>query len=71
MLTMKMTSSAPTFAVSSHRLLQQPNGTNPAPVGWQVTARNDDTTTMAFKVAVICAKPVAKAFLPIVVKDYP
>jgi len=69
-LTMKVTSTAPTFGGSSFRLLSQPNGTNPAPGGWLANARNDGITTMSLKVAVICGQPVSRAFLPIVVREY-
>jgi hypothetical protein len=71
-LTMKVTSSGPTFAQNNHRLIFQPDGTNPAPIGWQASARNDDTTTKSFKVAVICQQPeptpVSRVFLPIVIR---
>lgn len=53
--TMMVTSSAPTFAGSQHRLGQRPDGINPAPKGWQASARNESTTTKGFKVAAICA----------------
>ena len=52
---MKVTSSAPTFAASQHRLFQQPDGMHPAPAGWQASALNHSTTTKSFKVAAICA----------------
>lgn len=54
-LTMMVTSSAPTFAGSSHRLGQQPDGIHPDPNGWQASARNEGPTTKGFKVAAICA----------------
>jgi len=66
--TMKVTSSGPTFDQNYSRLNYQPDGTNPAPIGWQASARNDDTTTKPFKVAVICGQPVLGIFLPIVTK---
>ena len=56
--TMKVTSSAPTFAGSGHRLGQQPNGLNPAPRGWQASAFYDTILsrgTLGYKVAAICA----------------
>ena len=55
MLTMIVTSSGPTFNQNSTRLIFQPNGINPAPIGWQASARNDGATDLPFKVAVICA----------------
>jgi hypothetical protein len=67
-LTMKVTSSGPTFAQNNSRLIFQPNGTNPAPIGWQGSARNDDATTKSLKVAVICRQAVHRVFLPIVVR---
>jgi len=67
-LTMKVTASAPTFAQNNSRLIFQPNGTNPAPIGWQGSARNDDATTKSLKVAVICRQAVHRVFLPIVVR---
>ena len=54
-MTMMVTSSAPTFAGSSYRLGQQPDGMHPAPNGWQASARNESTTTKKLKVAAICA----------------
>jgi hypothetical protein len=53
--TMKVTSSAPVFGPSGDRLISQPDGINPAPTGWQASARNDDPRNLALKVAVICA----------------
>jgi hypothetical protein len=67
-LTMKVTSSAPTFAQNNSRLIFQPNGTNPAPIGWQASAKNDDATTKSFKAAVICGQAVSRVFLPLVRK---
>jgi hypothetical protein len=56
-LTMAATSSAPTYRGT--RLLSTPSGRNPAPDGWQASARNDSSTSMKFKVAVICSTGVA------------
>jgi hypothetical protein len=53
-LTMQATSSAPTFP-GGERLITQPNGTRPAPVGWQASALNEAGSSQGFKVAVICA----------------
>jgi hypothetical protein len=55
-LTMAVTSSAPTFAANNNRLIFQPDGDNPAPVGWQASARNNDAVTRPLKVVVICAQ---------------
>ncbi len=55
--TMAVTSSAPTFGGT--RLLLTASGRNPAPNGWQATARNDSSTSMKFKVAVICSTAAA------------
>jgi hypothetical protein len=55
-LTMKVTASAPLFGPGpSDRLLNQPDGANPAPTGWRASLRNDDTRNLAFKVVAICA----------------
>ena len=67
-LTMTVTSSGPTFEQNNNRLIFQPNGVNPAPIGWQASARNDDTTTKSFKVAVICSQIEFKVFLPVVMR---
>ncbi len=68
-LTMKVTSSAPAFGVeNADRLIFQPDGTNPRPVGWQATARNDAAVPKTLKVAVICQRPGADTFLPWVIK---
>lgn len=53
-LTMQVSSSAPTFP-GDERLIVQTNGTNAAPVGWQATAINQAGSSQIFKVAVICA----------------
>ena len=67
-LTMNVTSSGPTFDQNNDRLFFQPNGRNPAPIGWQASTSNDATTTKPFKVAVICAQPPNEIFLPLVIK---
>jgi hypothetical protein len=55
-LTMKVTSSAPTFGPGPNdRLLKRPDGANPAPTGWRASVRSDDTRTLPFKIAAICA----------------
>jgi len=56
-LTMKVTSLGPTYA--GKRLLFAPTGPNGAPDGWQGSARNDSTTAMKFKIAVICSTAAA------------
>jgi hypothetical protein len=56
--TMKVSSSAPVFPsddAQGERLFARPDGTNPAPIGWQATAVNEAATAQGFKVAVICA----------------
>jgi hypothetical protein len=69
-LNLVVTSSGPTFA-PSQRLVQTPDGDNPAPIGWQATARNEGPSARALKVGVICAKPptIYAAFLPLVLKE--
>jgi PASTA domain len=52
-LTEKVTSSAPTFG-GNIRLISQPDGTGPAPTGWQASAVNNDAGAQSFKVAVMC-----------------
>jgi hypothetical protein len=59
-LTMQVTSSAPSFPGAQARLIQRPVGANPAPIGWQATALNNAGSSQGFKVAVICA-PLAGA----------
>jgi hypothetical protein len=66
-LTMQVTSSAPTFP-NGDRLISRPNGTNPAPTGWQVTALNGAGTDQDFKVAAICVQLETKLFLPMLMK---
>ena len=51
----EITSSAPTFSGTKHRLLSQRDGTNRAPEGWQGTVLNRSTQTKKFTVGVICA----------------
>ena len=63
-LTMAVSSSAPTFDADQARLISQPAGTNPAPIGWQASALNNAGSTQGFKVGVICAAPDALIFLP-------
>ena len=70
-LTMVVTSSGPTFAETQHRLISQPDGTNPAPNGWQASARNNDTQAKSFKVAAICAHLARSIFLPVVNRSGP
>ena len=67
-LTMDVSSSAPAFEGADARLISRPDGTNPAPIGWQASARNDAASTQSFKVAAICAEPVFRVFLPLVMK---
>ena len=70
-LTMKVTSSGPTFGPGpSDRLLNQPDGANPAPTGWRASVRNDDTRDLALKAAVICGQPAHRIFLPLVVNEF-
>ena len=54
-LTMQVSSTAPTFDADRQRLIFQPDGANPAPIGWQASALNNSGTNRGFKVAVICA----------------
>ena len=63
-LTMTVTSSAPVFddGGTAQRLLFTPNGAQPAPIGWQASARNDSSVQGDMKVAVICA-PEPEALL--------
>jgi hypothetical protein len=55
-LTMTVTASAPVFAEGNFagRLFGQPDGTSPAPIGWQADARNDSGGVLGIKVGVIC-----------------
>lgn len=57
-LTMWVTSSAPTFAQNNTRLFFQPDGTNPGAIGWQATAKNSTSGALPMKAAVICAPNV-------------
>jgi hypothetical protein len=56
-LTMSVTASAPVFddGGSGQRLIQTADGTQPAPIGWQGSARNESSATGTLKVAAICA----------------
>jgi hypothetical protein len=47
---------------TAQRLLFTPNGAQPAPIGWQASARNDSSVQGDMKVAVICA-PEPEALL--------
>lgn len=64
-LTMQVTASAPTFDADQARLISQPVGTNPAPIGWQATALNHAGASQGFKVGVICSPAEALIFLPL------
>jgi hypothetical protein len=66
---MTVTSSAPTFKGFQYRLLDQPDGTNPAPNGWDASAINKDTILHSIKVGSICGEPASKAFLPIGIRE--
>jgi len=63
-LTMTVTSSGPVFddGGTGQRLISTPNGTQPAPIGWQASARNESSAQGDLKVAVICA-PEPEALL--------
>jgi hypothetical protein len=50
------------------RLIQQDDGTNPAPIGWQTSALNNSGSTKTLKVAVVCAQTEFTVFLPLVIK---
>jgi hypothetical protein len=52
--TMVVTSSAPT--VGETRIYVQSDGQDAAPDGWQASARNNDSVSKSFKVAVICSQ---------------
>jgi hypothetical protein len=54
-LTMKVTSSGPTFAANSSRLIFQPDGAAQPPIGWQASTLNNDPAAQPFKIAAICA----------------
>ena len=54
--TMKVTSSAPVFGGADERLLSRPDGSNPAPFGWQATALNEGASSAVFRVGVVCAR---------------
>jgi hypothetical protein len=54
--TMKVTSSGPVFEGSDERLINRPNGSNPASVGWQASALNEGASAGIFRVAVVCAR---------------
>jgi hypothetical protein len=56
-LTMAVSSTGPSFAVNNNRLIFQPDGAAPPPVGWQTSTVNNDPAAQPFKVAVICAAP--------------
>lgn len=53
--TMQVTSSGPVYQLNNNRLLFQPDGAQPAPIGWQASAVNHETITDNFKVSVVCA----------------
>jgi len=53
-LTMVVTSSAPT--VGDTRTYQLADGQDAAPDGWQASARNNDSSSKDFKLAVICSQ---------------
>lgn len=54
-ITMIVTSSGPIFPGTAVRLLGQPNGAGPAPVGWRASAKNTAASTQTMRVGVICA----------------
>ncbi len=58
-LTMRVTSSAPTFAANNTRLIFQPDGSNPGAIGWQASAMNTTSQALPMKAAVICAPGVS------------
>jgi len=62
--TMSVTSSAPVFddGGDGDRLISKADGTQPAPIGWQASARNESSDDGTLKVAVICV-PEPEAFL--------
>jgi hypothetical protein len=53
-LGLTVTSSAPWFAGDEQELVQQPDGTSPAPVGWNARGRNDSPDVLSVKRAAIC-----------------
>lgn len=53
--TMVVTSSAPVYVDNGNRLIFRSDGPNPAAVGWQVSARNNDSSTQTIRAAVVCA----------------
>jgi hypothetical protein len=55
---MVVTSSAPVFTENNNRLIFQPKGTLSVPIGWQASARNNDTTSKLFKVAAMCVSGI-------------
>jgi hypothetical protein len=56
-LTMVVSESGPIFDVSGNqRLIAQPDGLNPAPVGWQGSAINETDSPRLIKVAAICVR---------------
>lgn len=69
-LTMAVSSSGPTFDVAQARLYQQPDGTHPAPVGWQATAVNGAGSSQDLRVAALCA-PVTGVSAIVVSRDVP
>lgn len=69
-LNMKVTATYPVFGPGTDRLLDQPDGINPAPTGWAALARNDDTRDLEFKVAAICGQPGHRIFLPLVMNEF-
>lgn len=59
---MEVTSSAPVFAHNNARLIFQPDGEHPAPIGWQVSIRNQDSAARTYKAAAICMRdPTVRA----------
>jgi hypothetical protein len=66
---MTVSSSAPTYPVFLYRLLDRPDGINPAANGWDASAVNHDVVLHAIKVGSICGKPVSRAFLPMGVRE--
>jgi hypothetical protein len=65
-LTMAVSSSAPSFPGTAARLIMRPAGSNPVPSGWQATALNNAGSTQGFKVGAICTEVEYKVFLPLV-----
>jgi hypothetical protein len=68
LFTMSVTSTAPTFAENNQRLIFQPDGEHPPPIGWQVSARNNGINPVILKAAVICAETGGVIYLPIILK---